>query len=516
MRCSARYGAASWEATIKTFSPDGEVLRAFMRSLAPVKIIQGPIGSGKSLACAMSIWMSALEQHRQADGKRRGRWHVFRDTYNKLEDTTIKTWLEWFPEREFGRFYWSKPMLHEVRAGDVEMDVHFVALEDERAADYFRSLETTGVWWNELQYAARLLFDESTTRVGRYPRKIDGGPVNPKVIADMNAPDETHWVPLMRKDVALPDYLSVEDRMAMVKPDNWEFFVQPPGLIEVKDFDGNIERYEPNPEAENIKFLPHNYYQNAVAGKTKSWIDANVLNRVSPRRDGKPVLPDFNRAVHVAKKAIEPIPGVEVLIGQDFGRRPCAIFMQNIRGSWQVFHELIARGMGALKFAPLLRNEIAKAVPSGTRWRIIGDPSGDFPGQNDDQVPFQIFRSHRLPVLAAPSFLLSVRLQAAEAVLTRMHEGRPALSVSPTCTTLIAALDGGYHFRRLKVAGERYAEEPEKDEYSDPADAFMYGLLGGGEGRAVLTGSAEPKKTTNTIRAYNPLERKAAGGMRRW
>jgi hypothetical protein len=97
-------------------------------------------------------------------------------------------------------------------------------------------------------------------------------------------------------------------------------------------------------------------------------------------------------------------------------------------------------------------------------------------------------------VLAAPSFLLSVRLQAAEAVLTRMHEGRPALSVSPSCTTLIAALDGGYHFRRLKVAGERYAEEPEKDEYSDPADAFMYGLLGGGEGRAVLTGSSRAEE----------------------
>jgi hypothetical protein len=502
---------------VKVFSPDGEVLRDFMRSPAPVKVIQGPIGSGKSLACAMTIWMKVLEQVKQPDGRQRCRAHVFRDTYNKLEDTTLKTWLEWFPEREFGRFYWSKPMLHEIRIGGVELDVHFVALEDERAVDYFRSLETTICWFNELQFMDRPLFDEAVTRVGRYPRVIDGGAIRPMVIADMNAPDEMHWVPQMRGDVAVPDYFSEEQRRASRRPPSWDFFVQPAGLVELKDNDGNVERYDPNPAAENLKFLPANYYTNAIQGKTKSWIDANVLNRVSPRRDGKPVLPDFNRAVHVAKKAIEPVPGVEVLIGQDFGRRPCAIFMQNIRGSWQVFHELIARGMGALKFAPLLRNEIAKAVPAGTRWRIIGDPSGDFPGQNDDQVPFQIFRSHRLPVLAAPSFLLSVRLQAAEAVLTRMHEGRPALSVSPTCTTLIAALDGGYHFRRLKVAGERYAEEPEKDEYSDPADAFMYGLLGGGEGRAVLTGSAEPKKTTNTIRAYNPLERKAAGGgMRRW
>jgi hypothetical protein len=499
---------------VKVFKPDGDELRRFMGSRAPVKVIQGPIGSGKSLACAMSLWMKALEQNKAPNGKRRCRAHVFRDTYNKLEDTTLKTWLEWFPENEFGRFYWSKPMLHEIRVGDVELDVHFVALEDERAVDYFRSLETTICWFNELQFMDRLLFDEAVTRVGRYPRVIDGGAVRPMVIADMNAPDETHWVPVMRGDVAVPDYFTAEQRRAAVKPTAWEFFVQPPGLLEVKDAEGNVERYEPNARAENLQFLPANYYPNAIAGKTKAWIDANVLNRVSPRRDGKPVLPDFNRSVHVGKKRLEPVPGVELIIGCDFGRRPCAIFLQNVRGAWYVLHELIARDMGAKKFAPLLRNEIAQHFP-GFRFRIWGDPSGDFKGQNDETVPFQIFRSNQLPIQPAPSILLSVRLQAAEAVLTRMSEGKPALLLSPSCTTLIAALDGGYHFRRLKVAGERYNEEPEKDEYSDPADAFMYALLGGGEGRAVLTGSSEPKKKINTIaRDYNPLADRRQAGLR--
>jgi hypothetical protein len=496
---------------IPRFVPDGEVLRQFMASKAPVKIIQGPIGSGKSLGCAMLIWGKALEQVKQRDGKRKCRAHVFRDTYGKLEDTTIKTWLEWFPEDKFGRFYRSKPMLHEIRVGDIELDVHFVALEDESAADYFKSLETTICWFNEVQFIDRVLFDEATSRVGRYPRVLDGGAVGPQVVADMNAPDETHWIPLMRQDVAIPDYFTADQRRAHVKPPTWQFFVQPPGLIEVKDSDGEVAAYEPNPQAENLRWLPGGYYTNAIQGKTKAWINANVLNRVSPRRDGKPVLPDFNRATHVAKRPLEPVPGVEIIIGQDFGRRPAAIFMQNMRGSWLVLHELVARGMGAAKFAPLLRNEISQRFPE-FRWRIIGDPSGDFKGQNDEQVPFQIFRAHRLPVTAAPSFLLSVRLQAAEAVLTRMSEGRPSLQISPTCTTLIAALDGGYHFRRLKVAGERYAEEPEKDEYSDPADAFMYALLGGGEGRAVLTGSAEPRKKVNTIaRDYNPLAQRQVG-----
>lgn len=490
---------------MKVYKPEGAVLLDFMRDmLSTVKIIQGPIGSGKSLACAMSLWQSMLSQHKQPNGFRRGRYHVFRDTYGKLEDTTLKTWLEWFPEKEFGRFYWSKPFMHEIRIGDIWADVHFVALEDERAAAYFRSLETTGVWWNEFQFSDRPLFDESVTRIGRYPRMIDGGPVRPFVIGDMNAPDETHWVPIMRKDVAVPDWFTEDQRRAIVQPENWKFYVQPQGLIEVKGADGEVVGYDENPLAENLKFLPPNYYRNAIAGKTKSWIDANVLNRVSPRRDGKPVVPDFSRAVHVAKKPLEPVPGLPLIIGCDFGRRPCAIFGQYLRGRWMIVHELIARDMGAKTFAPMLKRELAQRFP-GTPFTIWGDPSGDFKGQNDEQVPFQIFRANRLPIRPAPSILFSVRLQSIEAALTRMSEGVPAVQVSPACTTLVAALDGGWHYRRMKMSGERYAEEPEKDEYSDPADAFGYMLLGGGEGRMLLHGSAEPPKPVNTVRPYSPF-----------
>ena len=500
---------------MKTFKPDGEILRSFMASTAPVKIIQGPIGSGKSLGAIMCIWMKALEQVKQADGKRRCRAHVFRDTYGKLEDTTIKSWLEWFPENEFGRFYRSKPTLHEIRVGDIELDVHFVALEDESAADYFKSLETTICWFNEVQFIDRALFDEATSRVGRYPRVIDGGAVRPQVIADMNAPDETHWVPLMRQDVAIPDWFTADQRRAHVKPAAWEFFVQPSGLTEVKNTDGDVVEYRPNALAENLKWLPggSDYYVNAILGKTKSWIDANVLNRVSPRRDGKPVLKDFSRSVYVAKQPLAPVPGLELVVGCDFGRRPAAIFGQCLRGRWMILHELIGRDMGARTFAPLLRNELAQCFP-GMTFKIWGDPSGDFKGQNDETVPFQIFRSARLPIQPAPSFLFTVRLQTIEAVMSRMSEGRPDLVVSPTCTTLIAALDGGWHYRRMKVSGERYAEEPEKDEYSDPADAFGYLLLGGGEGRTMLTGSSTPAKPVNTIRPYNPLAQRRQAGVR--
>ena len=54
---------------------------------------------------------------------------MFRDTYGKLEETTIKTWLDWFPPKEFGRFYETKPYLHEIRVGSLELDVTFIAMD---------------------------------------------------------------------------------------------------------------------------------------------------------------------------------------------------------------------------------------------------------------------------------------------------------------------------------------------------------------------------------------------------
>src|SRR5262245_52997448 len=170
--------------------------------------------------------------------------------------------------------------------------------------------------------------------------------------------------------------------------------MQSRGLIEERGADGEVKGYRENPEAENLAFLPKiagkPYYINAIAGKTKAWIDANALNRVSARKEGKPVLPDFNRQVHVAKQKLEPIPGLPLVIGLDFARRPAAVVMQCLRGVWYVLGELIGRDMGASKFAPLLKNKLAQEY-HGFEFQMYGDPSGDFKGQADEKTPFMIF-----------------------------------------------------------------------------------------------------------------------------
>ena len=70
----------------------------FHRDAHFVRAIMGPIGSGKSVACCIEIWMKAMAQMPDAQGIRKTRFAIIRNTYRELVDTTVQTWFDWFPE----------------------------------------------------------------------------------------------------------------------------------------------------------------------------------------------------------------------------------------------------------------------------------------------------------------------------------------------------------------------------------------------------------------------------------
>jgi hypothetical protein len=482
------------------FRPDGKVLRAFMRDqTSRVKIIQGPQGSGTSSVCCMHIFQRALAQPRQGDGRQRFRCHVFRETYSKLEETAIKTWKDWFPPGtgpgQFGIFYETRPYLHEVRVGPLELDVVFMAMEDiSDARSYFMSLETSLIWFNEGQFAQFEVIREAVGRVSppRYPAVKDGGCAWGGLILDTNAPPADHWIPIMRGDMAPPDWMTEDQKRALVKPDTWTFFTQPPGLLEEFDDKGHLLGYKPNPAAENIAYLPPNFYMEKIGGQTKAWIDANIMNRSTIVVDGQPVYPQFRRDVHVADRPLEPLKLIPVGVGLDFGRDPAAAIGQNLRGDWFIQREFVGRQTHADEFAPALKSYLAQHYP-GYSFTFWGDPSGAWPGQANDETPFRIFERHGMIVRPAPNPRneYSVRHEAMNAVLmNRSSAGRPSrMLIDPRCVTIITGMAGGYFLRRLRVSGERYAEEPEKNQYSHVVEGLENLLLGGGEGKAVTMGT---------------------------
>ena len=469
--------------------------------------LRGPVGSGKSVSCCVELFRRSLMQEKGPDGIRKSRWAVIRNTNPQLRTTTIKTWLDWFPEEDWGKFLWSVPYTHHIQKNDIDLEVIFLALDRPEDVKKLLSLELTGIWVNEAREIPKSIIDACTMRVGRYPSMKDGGCTWTGVICDTNAPEEDHWWPIMSGEVPVPDHIPREEAKMLIKPDNWDFFTQPSGMTEKKNEDGDIEKYVPNESAENKNNMRSDYYPNIVQGKTKSWIDVYVMNRLGSIKDGKPVYPMFASDIHIAKEEIPVAVGMPVYIGIDFGLTPAAAIGQKVRGRWMILQEIVAFDMGIVRFAEVLRQEIATRY-AGCEIIIFGDPAGDFRAQTDETTPFQIMRGAGLNARPAPSNDVALRLESVSAPLSRMIEGLSGLLIDQRCRTIIKGFEGGYQYKRMQVSGERYADKPDKNHFSHIHDALQYLMLGAGEGRQILSNMSVPNKPFQATRDFDVFSRK--------
>jgi hypothetical protein len=463
----------------------------------------------------------ATEQTPDENGRRASRFVIVRNTFADLKETTLKTWKYWFEEQAMGAMgevKMTNPPMHHIRWGlndDTYMDAEFIflALDQEDDVRKLLSMEMTGVWFNEAQFSEKAIFDAAHSRAmqGRYPPVLSGGPTWKGVICDLNAPPAGHWIPYMRGDVPMPDEWDDDERRQYMKPDNWKFFTQPPGLLEVIK-DGRVDHYVENIKgnremlgledtslvAENTKWLTESY-QELIKGKPKTWIDTYVMNRVGMYRQGRPVFESFRPEIHVSKEKLKYNPNIPLIVGLDFARNPAMCCLQVLRGVVYVLAEYGVENYSATSYAPLFKQFIAKNFPAalsgeGGGIQFWGDPSGDSKGQGTDLTPYMIFNSHGMSVTPAPgNNKLSIRLNAVQSQLDKMIDGRPGCLIDPRCITIKSGMGGGYHFARVK-GQSRYHDEPKKDRFADYIDAMQYGFLGAGLGFTALNpGGLTPK-----------------------
>lgn len=487
----------------REYKPDGAKLIEYLRSRANVVCIQGPVRSGKSVASIMRMYLGMMEVEPDHTGKRRSRWLVIRNSYPDLLQSTIKTWLDWFPEKIYGEFKWTPPYRHIMRFGDVEAEVVFESFAGEEDIPSLKSREYTGAWVNEAQFYNRKFIVAVLERTGWFPQP--GG--RKWLQIDMNAPPLGHWVPIMRGDAPAPDEWTESERKAHIKPDTWEFLVQPPWFVEKMDPQGAVLEYAINPLAENINIVGERSVFELLEGRTKDEIDADLMNRVMISQSGLPVFPMFVRDTHIAKTALEPHPQFPLHVGLDFGRRPAAVVMQNVGGRWFVLGELTALNTASEEFAPALKRYLSRRFPGwmaadGPKIHFWGDPSGDHKrGETNDDTAFAIFAKNGMHVRAADKGnRRTIRLETMTMMLNRMVQGQPGIVFDPkACPKLTTAMGGAYVFQRKKVGGApTYHDEPLKNEFSDPVDACIEVLMGGGEGRATV-GRTERPKPINTL-----------------
>jgi hypothetical protein len=245
------------------FKSPGPVASAFMKSDKFVRLLRGPVGSAKSSTCTVEALRMALAQEPNSAGIRKTRGVIFRNTAPMLRTTVLNTWRDWIPEgvQGFSDIRMHPPPFEQLwnfklpDGTEVAAEIYFLALDTPQDIRKLLSLELTWGWGNEAREFPKAIIDALTQRLRRYPRMEDGGATRPGLILDTNAPDDDHWWPIMAGDVAPPEGMSDEEIRLMIKPDNWAFFSQPPGMLEKWSGEGRSRRlvgYEINPNAENI------------------------------------------------------------------------------------------------------------------------------------------------------------------------------------------------------------------------------------------------------------------------
>lgn len=492
------------------YEPDGVVLTEYFWDRGELAVIQGPIGSGTSTCSCHRIWALACEQEPDFDGVRRTRWLIVRESYRQIKKTTLKTWLEWFPEHIWGELQRSEPMTHHLKkqhpSGDgtfVDCEVIFLAIDSPETAEAeAASFEITGFFINEGQFGEKAVVDELLSRCGRYPSKRNGpGATWYGGMIDLNAPVEGHWIPYMRGDMPLPPEWSEEQRAEFTKPDGWNFYVQPPGLIE-KWIEGKVV-YQPNPKAENQRHLRKPYLEQ-IRGKRKEWIDRRVMNKVGIYMEGKAVYPDFHESEHVAPREMEPLQGAPIIVGLDFGREPAAAFCQCVNGRWTVLKELIGDNESAQVFAPRVKRTLAQWFP-GFRAEFWGDPRGADKTQSTETTAYDIFMAHGMRVLPATTDNNpEMRRSAVGAVLDR----RNGFQINPSCLVAKTGFAGGYHYPKIKGTG-MFSERPRKNRFSHIVEAVENAILGGGEGDALVVSPLRNRSAPSPVRRHHISLRRA-------
>ncbi|MDP2620998.1 MAG: phage terminase large subunit [Hyphomicrobiales bacterium] len=468
------------------------ILADFHRSEAFIRGVRGPRGSGKSVSCVMEMVIRAHQQAPDRWRRRRSRFAAIRNTYAELKKTTMATWKEWVPETiapiNLGEPMTARMILKLPDGTTVDMEVVFISCDKPADVGKLKSMENTAVWLNEASELDKSVLDMATATVGRFPNKKDGVSFTwAGIIMDTNSMDDDHWWYALAEGADDPDdqaageelKAKIQEQLALLGMDRplMQFWEQPPALLEA---DGS---YVPNPACENANNQPMGfaYWLLLVAGKSKDWIDLNILNKYGKVIDGKPVYSEYDDQVHGKPLSLTPIDGMPIRIGMDFGLSPAAVPGQcSPMGKLLVFGELVAkeRSMGMQQFIndalkPYLVNRFGLTDRNGDPWRYIitGDPAGDSRSQNDEVTGFDVVRNAGFDIEAAPTNNFSARRDGVAWFLNK----REGFAMDKSAISCRKGLRGGYHYRRVQVGGDaRYADTPYKNKYSHPGDALQY------------------------------------------
>lgn len=432
-------------------------VKAFIKDYVPGELfydwIVGPVGSGKTTGDFMKLVHMASLQKPMADGIRRTKTVVVRNTAPQLMDTTIPSWMLWFKPGQAGD--WSitnKRFL--LKFNDVEAEVLFRPLDTPEDIGRVLSLDVTFGIVDEFIQLPQAIIEGISGRLGRYPAKKDGGATNKGMWGASNTGTEDNWW---------------FDFLHKPLPANVHYFKQPSGLSKEAE---NLENLPPYEEGNN------QYYRDLIIGKTDEWINQYVHAEWGYSIAGKAVIAAFNKyAKHISPTRLRYNPGLPLVAGFDPGLAGSALVFgqQDLNSRLLVFGELVQENMGSEriieeKLKPYMRRHFPDA-----RLIIAPDPAAWNRSSGDEAEFIRPFLRKFQVDHSESNNRLPLRVDALNYFCTRLTEAGPAMLVDEEmCPTVCRALKGGWRFAMDTKKDQIKGVDPEKNPWSHTGDACGY------------------------------------------
>jgi len=430
---------------IKTYTPL-PTLRLFHESPAQHRAIVGPVGSGKTVAATMEVCYYLPVFLAAQYNIKKTRWAIIRNSYPELRDTTMRSVKDWFPDCEHkvqaNEFYYVLP-------GGIKVELWFRSCDRPEDVKKFRSMELTGVWFEEsieIKEEVKLLID---TRLKRLPPAC---PVKFS-IETTNPPDIEN--PLYYK---------------------YKWHTLPPGPMPEKEPLANHEGFWQPPD-ENLVNLDKNYYMNLRERyrDNPDWVDMYIEGKPGLMATGRLVFNNFKREAHVSHETLKWSNGPLYRGWDNSGNCPAAVVVQcPTAGSIQVLREYCTDKMGIVDFTRWVVADCELRWP-GASYTDYADPAGEHQystksGDFTSNAELQL-QECRVQTIASEQNW-TARKEAVETSL-RLIDG---LLIDPSCHRLVNGFIAGYTYPEIGGTGI-FRDKPLKNRFSHPHDALQYVLV---------------------------------------
>lgn len=430
-----------------------------------INALWGPIRCGKSTAGVQRIFQRAMALGTIGISLKA---IVIRDTFENLRDSTLKTWLEWFPDHSpFGYYSESKKNYYlqtpkkDGSNNTIEHEIQFRYGQNATDASKYLSTEYGLIDLEEVVPAytptglvspgiSEEVFDMAIMRACQ--RDV----IRPEINVVFNPPSPSHW--------ANRRLLKVQDPRIKC------FFF---------------------PREENERNLRPGFYEELeqLLKGQDSTIARFLRGEIVAVYPGVPVYSKvFNTRYHV-KPSIKYIQDKPLVLLWDNPPTPaCLVTQIDYRGRWNILKEFqggfidgkIMETIGQREFCDLIKPQLQSLYHNAKYAPWWADPALKSPSNTETATPLQIlqekFPGVEIRFGAVDNF---TRQESVRQKLSHMLMGELSVAFSAEgCPLLIEGMQGGYRYNLNSDGTSLSRSEPVKNEFSHVCNALEYGCSG--------------------------------------